>query len=216
MLSRYNEHGTVYWTRQRVIVGLQRFYRDTGLAPLSTADWQTRTSSLQGRQKQDRPYPASSVVLRHFRTFRDAWTAASIIVNRMHEEWTEIEDWYLHEAAGLVSRDEMARDLNRTSDAVHRRLYDLGLNSRTIHGWTPHRVQTHTGVPWDRFHRYMRKGLLPYLRGTRCIYLQPADLVVMKEIDWTACPELERTARRQLLSRFCGFIKCYVERSQGA
>jgi hypothetical protein len=78
-------------------------------------------------------------VLRYFATFRAAWAAAGVEVGRSEEAWTALEDWYLREGAGLISRAELARDLRRTPDAVHRRLYDLGLHSYQRWGWTLHR-----------------------------------------------------------------------------
>lgn len=207
MLAQYNDRGTVYWTRQRVIAGLLRFHRDTGLVPLSTEDWRIRTLALQGRKTHDRPYPSFSAVLRRFRTFREAWTAVGLTVNRTHEEWTEVEDWYITEATGLITRVEIACDLNRTPDAVHRRLYDLGLNARTARGWSVNRVQQATGLTQYRLQKLMESGALPYVKGTQVWYLQPADVAAIPGIDWSQAKEFEGAARAQLLARLCGLLE---------
>jgi len=134
-------------------------------------------------------------VLRHFETFRQAWAAAGIGVGRRQESWSELEDWYLREGVGLIPRTELARDLNRTPDAVHRRLYDLGLHSYQRWGWTLHRVERVAQVPRHRLQTYLERGDLPYLRGSKCVYVDPGDLLVVSEINWqNPPPELEEAA----------------------
>jgi hypothetical protein len=189
-----------WWTRERVLAGLRRFYRDHNITPLSTEEWHAitgrhgqRSSGHAGR----RPYPSLYAVLRHFDTFRQAWAAAGIDVGRRQESWSELEDWYLREGVGLISRSELARDLNRTPDAVHRRLYDLGLHSYQRWGWMLHHVERVAQVPRHRLHTYLERGDLPYLRGTKCVYVDPGDLIVVDEIDWQdPPPELEEAARQ--------------------
>jgi hypothetical protein len=183
-----------WWTRERVVAGLRRFYRDQQIAPLSTEEWH----QLTGRHWQGggldmrRPYPSPYGVLRYFETFRQAWAAAGINVGRRQESWSELEDWYLREGAGLLPRVELARDLRRTPDAVHRRLYDLGLHSYQRWGWTLHRVERVAQIPRHRLQKYIDRGDLPFFRGSKCVYVDPADLVVVQEIDWQNPPaELE-------------------------
>ncbi len=192
--------GRTWWTRERVLAGLSRFYREHACAPTSTAEWQQLTTNPDGRRGGSgtrRPYPSFYGVLRYFPTFRQAWAAAGVDVDRSAEAWTELEDWYLREGAGLLSRTELARDLQRTPDAVHRRLYDLGLHSYQRWGWTLHRVERVAQVPRHLLQTYLERGDLPYCRGSKCVYVDPADLVAVREIDW-ACPpaELEEAARR--------------------
>ncbi len=177
-----------YWTKQRVLLGLKRLYRERKTAPISTAAYREATRDIGKRQK--RRYPSHYGVLRYWSTFREAWAAAGIQVDRHDSHWTEIEDWYLREASGFIPRVEIARDLRRTPDAIHRRLYDLALNARVIHGWTLNRIQRATGVAgWRLRDHYAARGLLPARRGTVCFYVDPADLVVVKEIDW---PNVDR------------------------
>ncbi len=162
-----------WWTRERVIAGLRRFYQDHGGSPTSTEEWH----QLTGRHGQHgggpgtrRPYPSLYAVLRHFDTFRQAWAAAGIDVDRRQESWSQLEDWYLREGSGLISRSELARDLHRTPDAIHR--------------------------------PYVERGDLPYLRGSKCVYVDPADLLVVQEIDWHHPPaELEEAALQALRER---------------
>ena len=50
--------------------------------------------------------------------------------------------------------------------------------------------------------KYADRGLLPYWRGSHCTYIDPADLLVIKEIDWNNPPtELAEAVRRSLISR---------------
>ena len=183
--------GRTWWTRERVIVGLRRFYQDYAVAPTSTEEWRrltTRHGNRGGGAGTRRPYPSFYAILRHFETFRQAWAAVGIEVGRLQESWSEIEDWYLREGVGLISRAELARDLRRTPDAVHRRLYDLGLHSYRRWGWTLHHVERIAQVPRHRLQTYIERGDLPYYRGSKCVYVDPADLIVVREIDWEHPP----------------------------
>lgn len=190
-----------WWTKARVLAGLRRFWRDTGCAPTATEEWQQLTEGGQ-RDPARRPYPSSYGVLRWFSTFRAAWEAAGVPVDRSYEPWSETEDWYLREGVGVLTRVELAADLRRTPDAVHRRLYDLGLHTYERWGWTPNRVERVAQVPAAVLHRYMAWGALPYLRGTKCLYVDPADLVVVEEIAWDHAPrELVEAATASLRAR---------------
>jgi hypothetical protein len=142
-----------------------------------------------------RPYPWPYGVLRYFETFRQARAAAGIEVGRRQESWSELEDWYLREGAGPLSRVELARDLQRTPDAVHCRLYDLGLHTNQRWGWTLHRAERVAQVPRHRLQKYLDRGDLPYMCGSKCVYVDPADLIVVDEIDWLNPPaELKEAA----------------------
>jgi len=182
-------------TRERVIAGLRRFYKEHSVAPTSTEDWHQlagRHGCRGGGPGTRRPYPSLYGVLRHFDTFRQAWAAAGIDVGRRQESWSELEDWYLREGMGLIPRTELARDLHRTPDAIHRRLYDLGLHSYQRWGWTLHHVERVAQIPRHRLQTYIEQGELPYLRGSKCVYIDPGDLLVVQEIDWQHPPaELE-------------------------
>jgi len=194
-----------WWTRDRVIAGLLRFHQEHGLAPPSTEEWHQLTGrhgARGGGPGTRRPYPSLYAVLRHFDTFRQAWAAAGIDVGRVQESWSELEDWYLREGVGLISRTELARDLHRTPDAVHRRLYDLGLHSYQRWGWTLHHVERVAQVPRHRLQTYLERGDLPYFRGSKCVYVDPADLVIVQEINWERPPtELEEAALQAWRSR---------------
>src|SRR3981081_4533096 len=114
--------GRTWWTRDRVVSGLRRFHLDHGLTPTSTEEWHQLTARRGyrgGGSGLRRPYPSFYAILRYFETFRQAWAAVGIDVGRRQESWSEIEDWYLREGVGVISRTELARDLQRTPNAVH-------------------------------------------------------------------------------------------------
>lgn len=186
-----------------------RFYRDHKFAPTSTEEWHRLTVGTgKSRSGAGNPYPSFNGVLKYFRSFREAWTAAGIRVNRNWEPWTAEEDRFIAEGAGILTRDELAEALDRTPDAVHRRLYDMGVNTRNARGWTFHRVMRVTGCPDYILRRYANRGELPYFRGTRLLYLDPADLLVVKEIDWSNPPEdLARAVRRSLMDRLVKILQ---------
>lgn len=197
---------TTWWTRERVIAGMKRFYADTGRVVLSTEAWieETRNPHVKGPARR---YPSFYGVLRYFTSFRDAWAACGIETDRLHEDWTEIEDWYLREAIGIIPRAQIGRDLHRSDGAVKRRIYDLGLHTYRAHGWTLHRVERVTSVPRHLIETYLARGDVPYFKGTKCVYVDPADLLVIPEINWAPAPhELAYDVKRSLIRRLASIL----------
>lgn len=194
-----------WWTRDRVLAGLRRFYEDHGEVITSMEAWSTRLGTRGGSNAnyRRRRYPSFYGVLRYFDSFRQAWEELGIDVDRYWEPWSELEDWYLREAIGHVPREEIARDLRRSDGAVKRRLYDLGLLILTAHGWSPNRIERVASLSTGRLNWYLDRGMVPYYRGTKVLYIDPADLVgVVQEIDWKHPPaELEEAARHSLQQR---------------
>lgn len=200
-----------WWTKERVNEGLARFYRDFGFAPTATEQYQQWTKgTVVNKSGVGNPYPSFASVLRYYGSFREAWTAIGVAVNRDWEPWTPLEDWYIAEAAGIFTRIEIAEYLNRTSHAVHRRLYDLGIDTRKARGWSMHRLAQATGISPYIVQRYADQGKLPYFRGTRLLYFDPADFLVINEIDWNAVPvqspELENAIRKSLMMRLVSVL----------
>lgn len=196
----YHSHGR-RWTRERVIAALKRFYQVRGVAPTSSEEWNDLTANT-GVPLLKRPYPSFASVLGVFPSFREAWAELGVDVGRYEMAWSEAEDWYLREGAGIISRIELAADLQRTADAVHRRMYDLGLHSYRQWGWTLNRLERVSQFHRHVFERYMDWGDLPYFRGSKCLYVDPADLVVVAELDLEHLPqELEEAMRYSLRRR---------------
>lgn len=164
-----------WWTRDRVITALLRFYREHRTMPTASHEWNTLTRGGD-RRPWDRPYPSFSTVLNHFPSFRDAWAATKLANDRCEQEWTPVEEWYLREAAGLISRKELARDLHRTPNAVHRRLYDLGLHSYRTHGMSLNAAEMASGISQYWLRRAIKAGQLTVVRGSKCIFVQPENL----------------------------------------
>lgn len=183
---RHKKHRENWWTKARVIEGMRRFYRDHKIAPTSTRHWHELTKGTgESCTGVGNPYPSFYGVLKYFSSFRAAWTAVGVKVNRSDETWMPAEEQFLREGCGILTRKELAEALDRTPEAVHRRLYDLGINTRTARGWTFHRVMRVTGLPDYILRRYANRGELPYFRGCQCMYLDPADLLIVAEIDWS-------------------------------
>lgn len=192
-----------WWTKPRVVAGLRRVWLDFGQTPTST-DAYHELVRFRGARRSGfgNRYPSSYAVLRWFPSFREAWEAAGLQQDRGWESWSDLEDWYLREGAGILTRKELAADLRRSPDAVHRRLYDLGIHTWQRWGWSAHRVERAAGLPATSLRPYLDRGELPYFRGSRVIYLDPGDLPVVREIDWSDPPaNLERAVRRALVLR---------------
>jgi hypothetical protein len=190
-----------WWTRERVLAALRYFHARTGTAPTSSDAWQAVTRG--GGNAPGRRYPSFPSVLSHFATFRDAWEAAGVPVDNDHRPWSALDDWYLREGAGRVPRLEIARDLGRTPMAVKSRLIELGWHSYRLHGWSLHRIRLATGIPYTLLRDgYVGKGRIPFERGSKSFFVDPADLVELPEIDWSrASDELVRAVRRALIGR---------------
>ena len=203
-----------WWTRERVLVGLRRFWREQGQAPTATWDYhKVARSSARGPRRR---YPSFCAVLQYFLSFREAWMAIGVDVDRVHEDWSEAEDWYVREAAGLVSRVEMARDLRRTPAAIQHRLYDLGLNSYRVHGWSINRLVRDGKLPPWPIQKAVRTGILPVRRGVKVSYVDPADLVELPRLDLgQASDELAAAIRRALLGRLAGALEQIINHREG-
>jgi hypothetical protein len=191
----------VWWTKKRVIEGLQRFYQDFKQAPHSTRDYHVlvKGSGMGPRRR----YPSFYAVLKHWATFRQAWEAAGIHDNnRAEEAWSPAENWYVREAMGILTRNEIAADLRRTPDALHRHIYDMGWSTWDAHGWSVYRLERTTGLPANTFRRYMAWGDLPFFKGTKVVYIDPGDLTCVAELDFEHLPpDLEEAMVRALRER---------------
>jgi hypothetical protein len=109
--SRYKRREK-WWTRERMILGMKRFYADFGFTPTSMEAWiehaqfsgvdpaTGKRSNLGWHNK----YPSAATVIDTFGTMRKAWTAAGFNVNRCWEEWSELEDWFILESVGIIDR----------------------------------------------------------------------------------------------------------------
>ena len=96
----------------------------------------------------------------------------------------------------------IAAALGRGEAAVRSRARKLGLRVGNARGWPLLRVARTTGVSEYLLRAYIRCGQLPALKGAKHIYVDTADLVVVKEIDWRHPPaELETAALRSLRHR---------------
>ena len=202
-----------WWTRERVITGLLRFWRERGTAPTSYTEWRLATA-CRGKAMRRR-YPSATGIAQFWPNMRAAWVAVGVLIDRSHLPWTELEDWYLREAAGIILRAEIARDLRRSPQAIHRRLFDLGLNSYQIHGWALHRIERAARLPMGYLKSRMCRGKLtiPARRGSKSWIVDPADLVDLRAIDWTRVSfELEAATRRSLARR----LVCVLARREEA
>jgi hypothetical protein len=160
-----------YWTKRRVQDGLRRFWIDKQQTPTSSEAYHELTQPHGATGRAPGRYPSFYAVLRWFPSFRAAWESIGLQQDRWWEHWSELDDWYLREGAGILTRKELAADLRRSPDAVHRRLYDLGIHTWERWGWSAYRIQRAAGISESVLRRYMRRGELPYLRGSRVVYV---------------------------------------------
>lgn len=104
-----------WWTEERLLDALQRFYKDFGYCPTSSEDY-AKHAQHTGRTPYGRPsnlgwhqkYPSFATILNHWPTFRQAWKAAGFDVGNENEEWSTMEDWFILESLGVMHREEVA------------------------------------------------------------------------------------------------------------
>ncbi len=217
MSKRGKQRNRTWWTRERVLLGLQRFYKDFGFTPTDQAKYMHhqqftgrdpygRKSNLGWHQK----YPSHASIAKYFATMREAWTAAGFDVDRSFEEWTAMEDWFVLESVGILPRSEVAEILKRTGPAIKRRLYDLGdIRSYNRWGITLTHAEKLMGLPAAVLRKYLDLGIIPYLKGNKLYYLNPADLLKVDEIDWgkPVNPELDQLIRKAVAQRLAKMAK---------
>lgn len=187
-----HNHRAAYWTRERVILGLRRFVKDFGFMPTGTVEFHEKRKftgrSMDGRlslKAWHQKYPSTYGVGKFFKTMRDAWKAAGFDIDQGYQEWSPMEDWFVIETVGILPREEVARYTKRTVPAVKRRLYDLGrFTAHTRWGIPLSKAAHELGVSEAIVRRYLTHGLIPYFRGYKLIYLNPADLTKIVEVDW--------------------------------
>lgn len=211
-----------FWTRERMIEAGADFFREHEAAPTNHQWWHEAT---KGRRAEGLPgvvnkYPsyATFIHVGGWKGMRDFW----VDVRHAHPElniqtdmtdmpWRSVEDWWVVESVGILPRDEVARLMDesgfgRTEAAIKRRLYDLGVNSYNRWGWTINHAERVLGVSGALIRKYMAHGLLPYYRSHKCIYVDPADLLVVKEYNWAKKrhpKELDQAVRKSLIQRAC-------------
>jgi hypothetical protein len=198
-----DDHRT-WWTRERVLHGLRRFYDQTGNAPVTSILWdQVASNRHRRRQSWRRCFPSSYGVLRYFPSFRAAWEAAGVqLTNRRQAPWTSTEDWYVIEAIGVLPTATIALDLGRSESAIYRRIHHLHRRITDAKGWPLQRVVRVTGVSEHSLRGYIRRGELAVFKGAKCVYIDPGDLPVVDEIDWTQPrPDLESAVLSSLRGR---------------
>ena len=103
---------------------------------------------------------------------------------------------------GVQPTIAIAAALGRGEPAVRSRARKLGLRVGTARGWPILRVARTVGISEYILRAYIRRGELPAFKGAKHVYLDPADLVVVTEIDWQhPSIEFEAAALQSLRQR---------------
>jgi hypothetical protein len=142
--------------------------------------------------------PSTYAVLRHFPNFRAAWTAAGIqLGDARWAPWTGEQDRYILTQLGVQPTTAIAEALGRGEAAVRARARKLGVRVGTARGWPLLRAARTAGVSEYVLRAYIKRGELPAFKGAKHVYVDPADLRVVREIDWRNTPaELESAGAR--------------------
>ena len=103
---------------------------------------------------------------------------------------------------GVQPTIAIAAALGRGEAAVRSRARKLGLRVGNARGWPIQRVARTVGISEYIMRGYIRRGELAAFKGAKHVYLDPANLVVVVEIDWQHPPaELETAALHSLRQR---------------
>lgn len=208
-----------YWTRERMIEAGARFYREHGVAPTNEDHWMeltqftARTPSGFSTEGSKRPYPSRAALKKYWREMRAYWEEVSrahsdlkIVIPEAEKPWSTVEEWFAIESAGIIPRQEVAELMGRSELAIKRRLHEMGINTYNRWGWTLNRVERVLGISAATIKYYLDHGMLPYFQGNKCVYIEPADLFVIKEYNWAKKRhprELEEAVRKSLIQRLC-------------
>lgn len=224
MLTRQLKTRNRYWTRERMIEGGARFYRDHQVAPTNEGWWQeltqftARTANGSSNHGKHRPYPSMGPIKNFWKSMRDFWKEVAtahpelnILLDKGDLPWSPLEEWFITETVGLIPRTEVARlmtesGMGRTEPAIKRRLYELGVNSYNRWGWTVNHLARVIGVSGAIIQRYIDHGSLPFFQTHKYLYIEPADFLIIREYDWTKREhpaELEEAVRKSLMQRLC-------------
>lgn len=207
-----------FWTRTQVVEGLKTFHRDFNFCPTNLDKYREKQEFtgkfVNGKistKGYDQKYPSQYGILKHFNSMREAWKAAGFEINSWWEPWSADEDWFILETVGVLPRTEVAAFMGRTVPAIKRRLYDLGrVNSMNRWGISVNRGADLMGVSRFVVRKYMSYGIIPFFRGNKLFYLNPADLVKIQEFDWSRDdinPELAQLVRTALIERTITILK---------
>lgn len=221
------QHSTKWWTKERVLYGLRRCFEDFKQLPTNADDYHALTQHT-GEIRNGRPstrawyrrYPSYGPISNYFGGMREAWNEVAkhwpelnIIVDRGYEEWSQEEDWFIKESVGVIPRAEVSRLMRRTEAAIKRRLYDLGEgHCYSLRGWTINHISSVLKVSRKDILKYIRRGELPFFQGNKCIYVDPADLPVIREHNWKKKQqpkELDQAVRAGLVKRLCFVLLGY-------
>lgn len=213
----YRGYNSEWWTKQRVLAALRRFYEEFKTTPSSFdayAELQIKANiEHAGRittRGQNNLYPSIASIGKFFKYMNDAWRAIGVEVVDNQIEWTVDEDCFIFEALGILTRDEIADCLpNRTAGAVKARVKHLGWDIYSHWGITTGKAAIYLELGQNVVEKYVKNGTIPCLKGSAYTYINPADLLVVKEIDWTkpVHPELDQMIRLALVKRMCQLLE---------
>lgn len=122
-----------YWTRERVIEGLQRAAQEIK-GPLPCLD-----QEYSRIKKGHLDWPVSARVLFYFGAMARGWRAAGVEWERIslhNVPWVPEEDEYLKENAGTMTLEDIGRHLHRSYQSVRYRLNRcFGIKARDNEGY---------------------------------------------------------------------------------
>jgi hypothetical protein len=107
-----------WWTRERVVEALRRYYRAHGTAPPGGPAWDRARRALGAGP---RVYPSSASVRRHFPSLRRAWIAAGVALGHGRDAWRPEDDAFLAAHWGRRPDAWVAARLGRTPQTCHLR-----------------------------------------------------------------------------------------------
>lgn len=193
--------GRRYWTEARVIAGMKKLRAELGYFPNQPRDY---LPLKKGRMDLPREnlIRALAPPLNGQGNRRSAWRNAMIraglgdqIESWSNGQWTQDEDTFLLENAGLLTLVRVGFHLGRSPGACRRRLYDHGTRARDARGYyTVQVLAQELNVPPRRVYDAVHSGRLVGQRPNGRPYWQICPDSVEENREWLTRPKKTHTS----------------------
>ena len=210
-------HNSEWWNKRRVLAALGEFYGEFKKLPSSFEEYaeiqQAANFDYAGKistRGQDNLYPSVASIGKFFKSINDAWREVGFDVTDAFAEWTIEEDLFIYESIGLLTREEIAECLpgKRSATSVKARVNYLQLDIFTRWGITAARAANYLEISSSVLEKYIESGEIPFIQGSAYLYIDPADLLLVREIDWSkpVHSELTEMIKDSLIERMLRII----------
>lgn len=147
------------WTKEKVIEGLKLAMSEIK-GPLPCCD------AVYSKLKKGKlNWPCAVRVLEYFGSMAKGWLVAGVDKKRItlkNIDWTDEEEAYLENYAGIYSLEQIGKYLRRSAAACKRRLYEKGITARSNQGYlSASELAKEYDCSCHRIRTLCRDGIIP-------------------------------------------------------